>query len=120
MSWDTFAPIGGGALLALITAAASVMVARNGSGDRNRDRESQDIWHMVEQMQKQLDRAEVKSVQDEMRIEQLESKVDEQRSLLRQHEDKIAELTREKLALQLEVASLRRRLGVQEERRDGA
>ena len=120
MSWDTAAPIAGGALLALITAFASVVVARNGSGDRKRDRESEDIWKMVEQMQKQLDRSEVKSVQDEMRIEQLESKVDEQRALLRQHEDKIAELTREKLALQLEVASLRRRLGVQEERGDGA
>lgn len=115
MSWDTFAPIAGGALLALITAFASVVVARNTSEDRKRDRESEDIWKMVEQMQKQLDRSEVKSVQDEMRIEQLESKVDEQRALLRQHEDKIAELTREKLELQLEVASLRRRLSVQEE-----
>lgn len=115
MSWDTAAPIAGGALLALITAFASVVVARSNSGDHRRDRESEDIWKMVEQMQKQLDRSEVKSVQDEMRIEQLESKVDEQRALLRQHEDKIAELTREKLELQLEVASLRRRLSAQEE-----
>lgn len=114
MSWDTFAPIGGGALLALITAAASVMVARNTSGDRNRDRESQDIWRMVEQMQKQLDHAEVKSVEDELRIEKLEAKVDEQRALLRLHEDKIATLTREKLELQLEVASLTKRLTTQE------
>lgn len=114
MNWDTVVPIAGGALLALITAIASVIVARNGSGDRNRDRESQDIWRMVEQMQKQLDRSEVKSVQDELRIEQLEAKVDEQRALLRQHEDQIAALTREKLELQLEVASLMRRLATQE------
>lgn len=85
MNWGVALPVLGALGAAALTGLVSVIVARYGSGDKARDRQSEDIWKFVNELQEELTavRGEVRelrarSLEDQRTIAAHERTIQEQ------------------------------------------